>query len=139
MLVALVVVSAVLARPALGQASVTQQASPRLRNPHALRAMEVLERRAPATTRPVIRFEWDQVRGAREYLLIGHWMQQPSWTMQSKQLRVSRGNATSWSGERVTFEIALPQGSHSWRVVALFGPRNVGDSANATPYAFDVR
>lgn len=110
-----------------------------LRNPHALRAVQVLERQKTVASRRLVRFEWDQVRGAREYLLVGHWTQPPSWTMHSSQFHVSRRSATSWTPERVTFEIPLAEGSHAWKIVALFGTNSVGDSAHATPYSFDVR
>jgi hypothetical protein len=86
-----------------------------------------------------VRFEWDQVPGATEYLLSGQWTSGPSWAMQSREFRVTQRAATSWQPDRVSFDISLPEGSHSWRLVALFGPRDVGDFESPTPVSFDVR
>jgi len=108
------------------------------RNPPRLRALQLLERRVPGSS-PRVRFEWDQVTGATEYLLSGQWTSGPSWAMQSREFRVTQRVATSWQPDRVSFDISLPEGSHSWRLVALFGPRDVGDFESPTPVSFDVR
>ena len=108
------------------------------RNPSTLRASQLLERRAPGTL-PRVRFEWDQVRGATQYLLSGQWTTAPSWTVQSREYRVTASVATKWDASHVSFDVSLPEGSHSWRLVALFGPRDIGDFERATPASFDVR
>ena len=121
-------------------------------NPHGLHATAALEHRAPGTTTRV-RFEWDQVSGARAYLLSGQWTSPPSWTVQRREYRVTVRNARSWTARSVAFEAALPEGNHSWGLVALFGQRLasrdtggaaaaarlVGDYANPTTLTFDVR
>lgn len=128
-----------------------QQSAAR-RNPHELRATELLERHAPGTPSHV-RFEWDQVSGAREYLLSGRWTSPPSWAVQTREYRVTARNAASWTARNVAFETALPEGNHSWGLVALFAgrpasrdtgsgggtPKLVGDYANPTTLGFDVR
>ncbi len=126
-----------------------QQSTAR-RNPHELRATEQLERHAPGTPSHV-RFEWDQVSGAREYLLSGRWTSPPSWAVRTREYRVTARNAAAWTARNVAFETALPEGNHSWGLVALFGrrlasrdtgtgaPRLVGDYANPTTLTFDVR
>lgn len=86
-----------------------------------------------------MRFQWDHVDGAQEYLLMGRWTQPPSWTIQSRAYRVSHANATSWTSDRITFEVLLPPGNHSWRVAALFGAKLAGDTAKATTFAFDIK
>lgn len=126
-----------------------QQSTTR-RNPHELRATELLERHAPGTPSHV-RFEWDQVSGARAYLLSGRWTSPPSWAVRTRAYRVTARNAAAWTARSVAFETALPEGNHSWGLVALFGGRLVGrdtgagavrlvgDSANPTTLTFDVR
>lgn len=118
-------------------------------NPHGLHATATLEHRPPGTPTPV-RFEWEQVPGAREYLLSGRWTSPPSWAVQRREYRVTSRNAASWTARSVAFETALPEGNHSWGLVALFGarlathdtgsvsPRLVGDFANPTTLSFDV-
>ena len=113
-------------------------ARPAVHNPRTLRATQLLESRAPGIAARV-RFAWDQVAGAHEYVLIGRWTVFPSWTLHARTYHVTRDNATSWNAQRVTFDIALPEGSHSWQVVALFGPKNLGDYARPTTLSFDVR
>jgi hypothetical protein len=108
------------------------------RNPSTLRASQLLERRPPGTL-PRVRFEWDQVRGATQYLLSGQWTTPPSWTVQSREHRVTASVATSWGASHVSFDVSLPEGSHSWRLVALFGPRDIGDFEHPTTASFDVR
>jgi len=107
-------------------------------NPRQLRAMQVLERRK-AGVAPRIRFEWDPVAGARGYALMGRWTSPPSWAIQSEEHRVTPQNATAWESRRVAFEVSLPEGTHSWSVVALFGPHQHGDFDHPTPVSFDVR
>jgi len=108
------------------------------RNPKSLIAVQLLTRGGPAREERV-RFQWDQVDRAREYLLMGRWTQAPSWTIQSRAYRVGHANATSWTSDHVTFEVPLPPGSHSWRVTALFGAKLVGDTATSTTFAFDIK
>ena len=50
-----------------------------------------------------------------------------------------RKNATAWESRRVAFEVSLLEGSHSWSVVALFGPHENGDFDHATTVSFTVR
>ncbi|HVE35311.1 MAG TPA: hypothetical protein VNC18_17230 [Gemmatimonadaceae bacterium] len=107
-------------------------------NPRQLRALQVLDRRRPGVT-PRIRFEWDAVPGARRYSLTGRWTSPPSWAIQSEQHRVTQQNATAWETHRVAFELPLPEGTHSWSVVALFGADEHGDFAHPTSASFDVR
>lgn len=119
------------------------------RNPRELRASEQLERHAPGTPTHV-RFEWDQVSGARAYVLSGRWTSPPSWAVQRREYRVTVRNAAAWTARNVAFEAALPEGSHSWGLVALFGGATrrdtagggsaalFGDYANPTTLTFDV-
>jgi len=109
-----------------------------VRNPQQLRAVQVLEQRSPGAL-PHVQFEWDQVSGAREYVLLGKWTGAQSWTMQSREFRVTQANASRWDAQHVTFEAALTQGSHSWKVVAVFGPNDLADYENATTVSFDLR
>jgi len=107
-------------------------------NPRQLRAMQLLDRRK-AGVAPRIRFEWDPVVGARGYVLAGRWTSPPSWTIQSEEHRVTPQNAAVWESRRVAFEVSLPEGTHSWSVVALFGPHEHGDFDHPTAVSFDVR
>lgn len=111
-----------------------------VRNPHELRAVELLARRRPGVP-PRVRFEWDQVPGAHEYLLRGRWTTPTSWTLQTTDYRVTRKTATSWgaAGRQVEFDVTLPEGHHSWAVVALFGTDGVGDFASPTGVSFELR
>jgi hypothetical protein len=120
------------------QAAVESTSRGTVRNPRALRATQLLEQRTPGTPARV-RFEWDRIASAHEYVLTGRWTVFPSWTLHTRTYHVTRTNATSWNGERVTFEVALPEGSHSWQIVALLGPKNLGDYATPTSLSFDVR
>jgi hypothetical protein len=86
-----------------------------------------------------VRFEWDQVEGAREYVLTGRWTSPPSWAIEKREFRVKAANATTWDAHRVAFEVALPEGSYSWALVTMFGPKGNGDFANPTLLSFDVR
>src|SRR5689334_7606435 len=107
-------------------------------NPRQLRALQVLDRRRPGEA-PRIRFEWDAVPGARRYSLAGRWTSPPSWAIQSEQHRVTPQNATAWEPHRVAFELSLPEGTHSWSVVALFGADEHGDFVHPTSATFDLR
>jgi hypothetical protein len=107
-------------------------------NPRQLRAMQVLDRRK-AGVPPRVRFEWDPVAGARSYMLTGRWTSPPSWAIRSEAHRVTAQNATAWEPRRVALEVSLPEGTHSWSVVALFGPHEHGDFDHPTPVSFDVR
>ena len=107
-------------------------------NPRQLHALQVLDRRRPGVAARV-RFEWDPVPGARRYVLTGHWTRPPSWAVQSQQHRVTPQSAAVWEARRVAFEVTLPEGFHSWSVVALFGPDEHGDFDHPTSVSFDVR
>ena len=122
------------ASAALAQAS-QQGSNPA--NPRTFRATQVLERR-PQGERARVRFEWDQVSGAREYVLIGRWTQAPSWTIQSREFRVSRRTASSWTPRTVTYDLALPPGNHSWRVMSVLAANRI-DSTTATALSFEVK
>ena len=113
---------------------------PGLRNPRELKAVELLARRRPGVP-PRVRFEWDQVAGAHEYLLRGRWTTPTSWAVQTTDYRVTRKTATSWggAGQQVEFDVTLPEGHHSWVVVALFGTEGVGDFASPTGLSFELR
>ncbi len=122
----------------LGATMPSQSQGPAVRNPTFLRASELLARRAPGVA-PRIRFEWERVPGAREYLLRGQWTDAQSWAVRSSEYRVSERNATSWESERVTFDVSLPEGSHSWTLVAMFGPNELGDFESPAHLSFTVR
>jgi len=80
-----------------------------------------------------------QVTGAHEYVLAGRWAKVPSWTMQAGEFRVTPRNAVTWNARHVKFEVPLSEGSHSWRVVAVIGPRDEADFENPTLLSFEVR
>ena len=107
-------------------------------NPRQLRALQVLDRRKPGVAARV-RFEWDPASGARRYVLTGHWTSPPSWAVQSQQHRVTPQNAMAWEPHRVAFEVSVPDGFHSWSVVALFGADEHGDFNHPTTVSFDVK
>ena len=109
-----------------------------LRAPLAFHAVQVLERDRPGLA-PHVQFTWEPVAGAHEYLLIGHWATALSWTIQSREFHVTPRSATTWGPHRVSFDAALPQGSHSWSVAALFDSSDSGALATATPITFDLR
>lgn len=110
---------------------------PVVRNPRELRAVELLAQRRTGVP-PRVRFEWDQVAGARAYALEGRWTTPPSWTVRAIDYRVTPQTATRWAGQRVQFEVTLPEGHHSWSVVALF---DHGDADFGSPAAvsFELR
>lgn len=103
-----------------------------------LRAVQVLEQR-PIGVSPRVRFEWDQVRGAREYLLKGRWTGTVSWTIKQGEFRVTPRNATSWTPSRVVFETRLPEGSHSWKLLALFAGNDVREPGEPSLLSFAVK
>ncbi|MDQ6886128.1 MAG: hypothetical protein M3068_02425 [Gemmatimonadota bacterium] len=109
-----------------------------IRNPKFLRAAELLSRSA-AGVAPRIRFEWEQVPGSAEYVLTGQWTGAQSWALQSREYRVTARNASTWTPDRVTFDVSLPEGSYSWKLVAVFGPNDVGDFVTPAQLSFDVR
>ena len=113
---------------------------PAVRNPRQLKAVELLAERRDGVP-PRVRFEWDQVAGANEYLLRGRWTTAASWTVRTTDYRVTPRTATAWggAGEHVKFDVTLPEGHHSWTVVALFGVGRVGDFASPTSVAFELR
>jgi hypothetical protein len=116
-LVGAVVVSAVLA---LGAGSIAGPAPDRRPVGGAaavVRALELLERRAPGVP-PRVRFEWTPRDGAEAYDLAGSWTEPGSWTVRRNEFRVTRRTATSWTAELITFEVSLPPGDHSWRLAA---------------------
>jgi hypothetical protein len=44
-----------------------------------------------------------------------------------------------WDSQRVAFELSIPEGTHSWSVVALFGPSERGDFDHPTSVSFEIR
>jgi hypothetical protein len=108
------------------------------RNPAFLRAAELLQRTDPGVA-PRVRFEWEQIPGAHTYVLSGRWADGQSWAIRSSEYRVTARNATRWGREVVTFDVSLPPGAHSWRVVALFGNPETGDFASPAQVSFALR
>ena len=115
-----------------------QAGMPVVRNPRSLRVSEPAGRRAPSVASRM-RFEWDPVAGARAYVLSGQWTSAPSWAIHSGEYRVTPRNAATWDARRVRFDVVLPPGNHSWKLVALFGSRETGDFENPTALSFEVR
>lgn len=111
---------------------------PDIRNPRQLRAVQLLSQRQSGVP-PRVRFEWDAVAGAREYVLRGRWSEPPSWTLETREYRITPQVATRWEARRVQFDLSLPEGHHSWTIVALFGPGEIGDFANPTSFSFELR
>ncbi len=109
-----------------------------VRNPASLKATQLLGPRAPGVA-PRIRFEWEQVAGAATYVLTGQWTGAQSWALRSTEYRVTVRNATQWEPSRVAFDVSLPEGNHSWRLVALFSPNETGDFEHPAQLSFDVR
>jgi hypothetical protein len=108
------------------------------RNPAVLHATQLLEPRVPGAP-PRVRFEWAPVPGSPAYLLSGSWLDPQSWALRSLEYRVTPRTATQWGDARVTFDLSLPEGTHSWKLVALFGRRDDGDYASPTHVSFDLR
>ena len=121
-------------RPAAAQSAATRG----LRNPHKLTAIQLLEPTHPGRT-PHVRFEWDAVPDAREYVLYGQWVSADSWTVQTREFRVTPRTATAWEAGRIAFDAALPEGSHSWNLVALYGLNDGGDFDSPTLLSFELR
>ena len=109
-----------------------------VRNPPYLRANEILGRRMPGA-QPRVRFEWEHVPGATSYVLGGQWTNNQSWAVRSFEYRVTDRNATSWRANHVTFDVMLAHGSHSWKLVAIFGKGDAGDFENPAQVSFDIR
>jgi hypothetical protein len=136
---ALVVASALEAQQAHVQPPVSPAArAATIRNPRALSATELLGRNDTGAS-PRIRFEWDQVGKASAYLLAGRWTDGQSWAVRSQEYRVTARNASSWEARRVTFDVSLPRGDHSWQVTALFEPDDAGDFEHPARVSFDLR
>ena len=108
------------------------------RRDHPLRAVQLLEYR-PSGSDARVRFEWTPVSGARQYRLLGHWTGTLSWAVKTREYAVTPGNATSWSPQRVTYEVLLPLGNHSWRLVGVFGPNDFRTIGDSTPLSFAVK
>jgi hypothetical protein len=108
------------------------------RNPQRLRAVQLLDQRALGVA-PRVRFQWDHVPGAVAYVLMGQWTTPTSWTVRSREYQVTRLSATRWTGGNVSFEVSLPVGTHSWRVVAIVGPNDDGDFAHPAQLSFALR
>lgn len=113
------------------------QSASAVRNPGFLRAMEILEpRQRGGSVR--VRFEWEQVPGTSEYILHGRWTEAGSWAVRASEVRVTPKSAAEWDARRVTVELPLEPGTHSWTVVAL-RERELGDFAHPARLTFDVR
>lgn len=84
-------------------------------------------------------FEWEPVPGSVEYVLTGRWTDGRSWALHQSEYRVTTRNASSWQPRRVTFDVSLPEGNHSWKLVALFGPNGAADFESPAQLSFDVR
>jgi hypothetical protein len=109
-----------------------------LRNPQRLRAFQLLEQQALGVA-PRVRFQWDQVPGVVAYVLKGQWTTPTSWTLRSREYRVTPRTATTWTREDVLFDVSLPVGAHSWRVTAVFAPNDAGDFQNPAQISFELR
>jgi hypothetical protein len=109
-----------------------------VRNPPFLRATQVLGPVVPGAGRRV-HFEWEPVPGSAEYVLTGRWTDGRSWAMHQSEYRVTTRNASSWQARRVTFDVSLPEGNHSWKLVALFGPSGAADFESPAQLSFDVK
>lgn len=111
---------------------------PTIRNPTFLRASELLKQASPGVA-PRVRFEWEQVPRAREYVLTGQWTDVTSWTVHTGEYRVNARNASTWANDVVSFEVSLPEGTHSWKLVAVFGPHDTGDFESPAHVSFTLR
>lgn len=109
-----------------------------VRNPPFLRATEI-PGRGSLGAQPRIRFEWEQVPGCSAYVLAGQWTDNQWWAIRSFEYRVTDRNAKSWIVNRVTFDISVAQGSHSWKLVAVFGPDDAGDFENPAHVSFNIQ
>lgn len=109
-----------------------------IRNPSFLHATEVPAHGSRGAGHH-IRFAWEQVPASISYVLAGQWTDNQSWAVRSFEYRITDRNATSWTRERVTFDVSLPEGSHSWKLVAIFGPGDEGDFENPAHMSFNIR
>ena len=109
-----------------------------MRNPPRLSAVQLLDQQALGVA-PRVRFQWDQVPGAVAYVLVGQWTTPTSWAVRSREYRVTPRSATTWKREQVWFEVSLPVGAHSWRVIAIFGPNDAGDFEHPAQLSFELR
>lgn len=108
------------------------------RNPSYFHAAELLSH-GDSGGAPRVRFEWERVPGARLYVLSGQWTDGQSWAVRSGEYRVDAQTATSWERDRVTFDVSLPSGAHSWTIVALFGEEERGDFTTPAHFSFTLR
>ena len=108
------------------------------RNPRRLDVVQLLDQPSPNGSERV-RFQWDQVPGATEYVLSGKWTSHPSWTIHSSEHRVTQKTASEWNAEKVLFELTLPAGNHSWELVAVFRSSTSGDFEHPTSKSFEIR
>ena len=108
------------------------------RNPRQLDAVQVLEQERTSSEYR-IRFEWDTVPGATQYLLSGKWTTPPSWTVQSREIRVTRDKTRQWDDEKILFDVSLPAGNHTWELVALFKSAESGDFEHPTRKSFAIK
>lgn len=108
------------------------------RNPKHLEAVQLLEQRTSSNAVRV-RFEWDQVPGATQYVLTGKWTTPPSWTVRTTEFRVMPKDAKRWDDETVLFDVVLPAGNHSWQVVAVFRSITSGDFGHPTLKSFEIK
>ena len=138
--VALVIASASIAAfDANAQASgAVSRGEAQERNPRRLDAVQLLEQRQ-SNNAARVRFEWDHVPGATQYVLIGKWTTPQSWTVRSAEYRVTRKDAKRWDDEAVLYDVVLPSGNHSWQVVALFRSAASGDFGHPTLKSFEIK
>ena len=108
------------------------------RNPRRLEVVQLLDQRAPGNL-PRVRFQWDQVPGATQYILSGKWTTPPSWTIHSGEYRVTQKIAAEWNDEKVSFEASLPAGSHSWQLVAMTRSATSGDFEHPALKSFEIK
>jgi hypothetical protein len=108
------------------------------RNPRHLDAVQLLEQRTSSNAVRV-RFEWDHVPGATQYVLTGKWTTPPSWTVRTTEFRVTPKDAKRWDDETVLYDVVLPAGNHSWQVVAVFRSITSGDFGHPTLKSFEIK
>ena len=106
------------------------------RNPPAMRAVQLDAAGRPSSR---VRFEWAPVAGAEAYLLTGEWVTRQSWAKHAHRVRVTPESALRWTRELVSIELTLPAGTHSWKLVAVSGPDDLGDFERPTQLPFEVR
>lgn len=138
-------VAIVVASVSVATSSASAQALPaaartdaRERNPRHLDAVQLLEQRASNNALRV-RFEWDRVPGATQYVLSGRWTSPPSWAVHTGEFRVTPASAKQWDDEKVLFDVTLPAGNHSWEVVAVFRSASSGDFEHPTIKSFEIK